>query len=309
MTSPASQFERTVAEHGALMRRVALAAVVTGIFLVAIKIVAFIITDSMAMMASLSDSALDVIGSFVNLLAVRTALTPADREHRFGHGKAEPLAGLAQGAFIAGSATFLVIEAIKRLLEPRPVENGFVGLVVMAVSIAAAVGLVVAQRIVVRRTGSIAINADFMHYLGDIVVNLGVVVAIVLATTVRLPAADPIIGILVALLLAAGSWNVFRQSYNQLMDRELPDADRERIKRIVMQNPAVRDMHDLRTRAAGVRAFIQVHIELDPALSLMAAHAVSAAVEAGLNHAFPNAEVIIHQDPEGYEAVAALAKS
>jgi ferrous-iron efflux pump FieF len=309
MTPTTSPFDRTALQHGQLMRRVALAAVVTGLFLVAIKIVAFIVTDSMAMMASLSDSALDVIGSFVNLLAVRTALTPADHEHRFGHGKAEPLAGLAQGAFIAGSATFLVIEAIKRLLEPRPVEHGVVGLVVMAVSIAATVGLVVAQRIVVRRTGSIAINADFMHYLGDIAVNLGVVVAIVLATSFALPAADPIIGILVAFLLAAGSWNVFRQSYNQLMDRELPDADRERIKSIVMHHPAVHDMHDLRTRAAGVRAFIQVHIELDPTLSLMSAHAVADEVEAALNQAFPNAEVIIHEDPEGYEAVAALAKS
>ena len=309
MTPTTSPFDRTILEHGALMRRVALAAVVTGLFLVAIKIVAFIVTDSMAMMASLSDSALDVIGSFVNLLAVRTALTPADHEHRFGHGKAEPLAGLAQGAFIAGSATFVVIEAIKRLLEPRPVEHGLVGLVVMAVSIVAAVSLVVAQRYVVRRTGSIAINADFMHYLGDIVVNLGVVAAIVLATSFALPAADPIIGILVAFLLAAGSWNVFRQSYNQLMDRELPDADRERIKSIVMHHPAVHDMHDLRTRAAGVRAFIQVHIELDPTLSLMSAHAVADEVEAALNQAFPNAEVIIHEDPEGYEAVAALAKS
>jgi ferrous-iron efflux pump FieF len=309
MTPTTSPFDRTVIEHGRLMRRVALAAVVTGLFLVAIKIVAFIVTDSMAMMASMADSALDVIGSSVNLLAVRTALTPADREHRFGHGKAEPLAGLAQGAFIAGSATFVVIEAIERLLEPRPVEHGLVGLVVMGVSIAAAVGLVVAQRFVVRRTGSIAINADFMHYLGDIVVNLGVVVAIVLATSFALPAADPIIGILVACLLAAGSWNVFRQSYNQLMDRELPDADRERIKQIVLQNPAVHDMHDLRTRAAGVHAFIQVHIELNPALSLMAAHAVADEVEAALNEAFPNAEVIIHQDPEGFEAIAGLAKS
>ncbi|MGA7675811.1 MAG: cation diffusion facilitator family transporter [Rhizomicrobium sp.] len=309
MTPAVSQYESTIAEHGALMRRVALAAVVTGLFLVAIKIIAFIVTDSVAMMASLADSALDVIGSFVNLLAVRHALTPADREHRFGHGKAEPLAGLAQGAFIAGSAMFLVVESAERLIAPRPVEHGFAGLAVMAVSIAAAICLVVAQRFVVKRTGSIAINADFMHYLGDIGVNLGVIVAIVLATTFRLQAADPVIGILVAFLLAAGSWNVFRQSCNQLMDRELPDADRERIKRIVMRHPEVHDMHDLRTRAAGLRAFIQVHIELDPALGLMAAHKIADEVEAALNEAFPNAEVIIHEDPEGYEAVAGLAKS
>ncbi|MGC9953378.1 MAG: cation diffusion facilitator family transporter [Rhizomicrobium sp.] len=309
MMPTASQFDRTVAEHGPLMRRVALAAVVTAAFLVAIKTLAFILTDSMAMMASLADSALDVFASFVNLLAVRTALTPADREHRFGHGKAEPLAGLAQSAFIAGSSAFLVIESTERLLEPRPIEHGTAGLVVMGISIAATVVLVTAQQVVVRRTKSIAIGADRMHYLSDILVNVGVVIGIVLATNFGILIADPIVGLLVAAVLAVGVWHVFRQSYNQLMDRELPDADRERIKQIVMGHPAVRDMHDLRTRAAGVHAFIQVHIELDPALSLMSAHAVADEVEAALGEAFPNAEVIIHEDPEGYEAVAGLAKS
>jgi ferrous-iron efflux pump FieF len=309
MTPTTSPFDRTIAEHGVLMRRVALAAVITATFLVALKALAFILTDSMAMMASLADSALDVFASFVNLLAIRHALTPADREHRFGHGKAEPLAGLAQSAFIAGSSAFLVIESITRMITPRPIEHGTVGLVVMGISIAATVVLVTAQQIVVKRTGSIAIGADRMHYISDILVNVGVVIGIVLATNFGILIADPIVGLLVAAVLAVGVWRVFSQSYDQLMDRELPDADRERIKRIVVQNPAVRDMHDLRTRAAGVHAFIQVHIELDPALSLMAAHAVSDAVEAALNEAFPNAEVIIHQDPEGYEAIAALAKS
>jgi ferrous-iron efflux pump FieF len=263
----------------------------------------------MAMMASLADSSLDVFASFINLLAIRHALTPADHEHRFGHGKAEPLAGLAQSAFIAGSSAFLVIESITRMISPRPIEHGTAGLVVMAISIAATVVLVTAQQIVVKRTGSIAIGADRMHYLSDILVNVGVVVGIVLATNFGILIADPIVGLVVAGVLAVGVWRVFSQSYDQLMDRELPDSDRERIKQIVMHNPAVRDMHDLRTRAAGVRAFIQVHIELDPALSLMAAHAVSDEVEAALYEAFPNAEVIIHQDPEGYESIARLAKS
>ena len=309
MTPTTSPFDRTIAEHGVLMRRVALAAVITATGLVAIKALAFILTDSMAMMASLADSSLDVFASFINLLAIRHALTPADHEHRFGHGKAEPLAGLAQSAFIAGSSAFLVIESITRMISPRPIEHGTAGLVVMAISIAATVVLVTAQQIVVKRTGSIAIGADRMHYLSDILVNVGVVVGIVLATNFGILIADPIVGLVVAGVLAVGVWRVFSQSYDQLMDRELPDSDRERIKQIVMHNPAVRDMHDLRTRAAGVRAFIQVHIELDPALSLMAAHAVSDEVEAALYEAFPNAEVIIHQDPEGYESIAGLAKS
>jgi ferrous-iron efflux pump FieF len=309
MTPTASQFDRTIAEHGRLMRRVALAAVLTATALAALKTLAFILTDSMAMMASLADSALDVFASFVNLLAIRHALTPADHEHRFGHGKAEPLAGLAQGAFIAGSAGFLVIESTRRLIVPREVAHGTVGLAVMAVSIVATIVLVAAQRYVVRRTGSIAISADRAHYVSDILVNLGVIVGIILATKFGFLVADPLVGIIIAGIIAWTAWSVFRQSYDQLMDRELPDADRERIKAILLGHEGIFDFHDLRTRSAGTRAFVQVHIELDPALDLFHAHKISDDVEAEIRSAFPQAEIIIHQDPKGYENPEALAKS
>ena len=244
MTPTISQFDRTAAEHGKLMKRVAVAAVATAVFLVTLKTIAFILTNSMAMMASMADSALDVFASFINLLAVRHALTPADHEHRFGHGKAEPLAGLAQSAFIGGSATFLVIESISRMIDVRPVERGGFGLVVMGVSIATTLVLVAAQQYVVRRTGSIAIGADRMHYISDILVNVGVIVGIVLATEFGILIADPIVGLGVAALLGVGVWRVFAQSYDQLMDRELPDEDRDRIKAIVMSHTGVYDMHD-----------------------------------------------------------------
>jgi ferrous-iron efflux pump FieF len=308
MESVASRFDNTIAAHGPMMRRAAMAAVITGIVLVAIKTVAYVITDSIAMMASLADSALDVVVSIINLLAVRLALTPADREHRFGHGKAEPLAGLLQGAFIAGSTTLLVTESIKRLITPQPVVHGTVGLVILVFSTVAAFILVLQQRYVVRRTGSIAINADFMHYLADILINIGVFVAILLATSFGWLIADPIMGLLVAAALAWSVVGILRQSWDQLMDRELPDAERERIKAIVLGHRGVFDMHDLRTRAAGVRAFVQLHIEVDPALSLFAAHALSDEVEAEIRTAFPKAEIIIHTDPEGYEQPGPLAK-
>ncbi|MDE2183081.1 MAG: cation diffusion facilitator family transporter [Alphaproteobacteria bacterium] len=291
------------------MRRVAVAAVSTAAGLALLKAIAFILTNSMAVMASLADSGLDVFASFINLLAVRAALTPADHEHRFGHGKAEPLAGLAQSAFIAGSATFLVIESIERIITPRPVEHGAIGLWVMAISIVATIVLVTAQQVVVQRTGSIAIGADRMHYVSDVLVNLGVIFGIVMATEFGITIADPLVGLLVAVVLAIGVVHVFRQSYDQLMDHELPDADRERIKNIILTHAGVFDMHDLRTRAAGLRSFIQFHIELDPALSLYAAHALSDAVEADIRKEYPSAEIIIHQDPEGFEAPEDLAKS
>jgi len=289
------------------MIRVAIAAVGVASLLVIMKTVAYIVTDSIAMMASLADSALDVFTSFVNLLAIRHALTPADREHRFGHGKAEPLAGLGQGAFIAGSAAFLVIESVSRLIAPHPISYPGVGLGVMALSIATTVVLIVAQRIVISRTGSIAVGADSMHYVGDVVTNAGVILGIILSSQFGMLIADPIIGIAVAAILSWSAVHVFRQSYDQLMDRELPDTDRNRIKEVVLRHEEVRSMHDLRTRSAGVNTFIQLHIELDPQINLLRAHAISDAVEADLMAAFPRAEVIIHQDPAGVEMPMPLA--
>jgi ferrous-iron efflux pump FieF len=309
MTTTPVPSNDTLGENDTLMRRTALAAVIVGVVLVVIKTVAYILTGSIALMASLVDSAMDIIVSFVNLLAVRHALTPADREHRFGHGKAEPLAGLLQGAFIAGSTLLLVTESVKRLISPQPLEHGMFGIVVTVVSTIICIVLVIQQRAVVRRTGSIAIKADYLHYFADILINIGVVVAIVLATTFGWLSADPIMGILVAVALVWSVTSIVRQSYDQLMDRELPDADRDRIKAVVMSHPSVYDMHDLRTRAAGTRSFIQLHIEMDPALGLYRAHAIADEVEAKIRLLYPQAEIIIHQDPEGFEVVEPLAKS
>lgn len=284
-----------------MMRNAALASVSVSVLLVAIKLVAYFLSHSVSVLASLADSGLDLFTSSLNLVAIRSALTPADAEHRFGHGKAEPLAGLAQGAFIAASASFLVIQAVNRFIAPEPVEQGSVTLGIMIVSTLCAVRLVFYQRRVVAQTGSIAIGADKVHYTADVVTNVGVIVAVILAAGLKMELADPVIALLVAAFLVWSAWGVFRQSYDQLMDRELADSDREKIKQIVRGHPEVKSLHDLRTRAAGVHTFIQLHIELDPQMNLLRAHEVSDAVEADVCKAFPNAEVIIHQDPAGVE--------
>jgi len=291
------------------MRRAAIASVSISLFLVAIKALGYFLTNSVAMLASLADSGLDLFTSTLNLIAIRSALTPADEEHRFGHGKAEPLAGLAQGAFIAGSALFLVIESVIRLITPEPIENGGLAIWIMVISLAAVGGLVLYQRYVVSHTRSLAVGADRAHYTTDVVSNAGVILAVVLATYFHWHFADPVIALLVAAFMVVSASGVVRVSYDQLMDRELPDADRERIKSIVMRHPEVRSLHDLKTRAAGAVSFIQLHIELDPAMSLMRAHELSDSVEQDLMVAFPRAEVIIHQDPAGVEAPPELAKS
>ena len=289
------------------MRRAALASFSVSLFLVAIKAAAYFASNSVALLASLADSALDLFTSALNMLAIHEALTPADAEHRFGHGKAEPLAGLAQGAFIAASAVFLVIQSVQRLLNPVPIEHSLQAMLVMCVCVLAAILLVLYQRRVVARTGSVAVTADAMHYFGDLISNIGVVVAILLVSWAGWLRADPIIALLVALVLVASAWSVFRQSLDQLMDRELPDEERAKISAIVRRHPQVAALHELKTRQAGAAIFIQVHIELDPAMKLSTAHVISDQVEADLCAAYPHAEVIIHQDPAGYEQVDSTA--
>jgi ferrous-iron efflux pump FieF len=291
-----------IAESGRHMRRAAMASVSVSLFLVTIKVFAYFASHSVAMLASLADSALDLFTAGLNVFAIHEALTPADKEHRFGHGKAEPLAGLAQGAFITASALFLVIQAVQRLISPQPIEHSLEALVVMLVSIVMAIGLILYERSVIRRTGSLAISADQTHYIGDLATNFGVVIAILLAG-LGWVLADPIIALLVAAVLVGSAWLVFRRCLDQLMDHELPDEEREKIKDIVRAHPEVISMHDLRTRKAGLYTFIQVHIELDPEMPLSRAHAISDAVEAELCAAFDKAEVIIHQDPAGLEPV------
>jgi len=286
---------------GSLMRRAAIASVSVSLFLVAIKTFAYFASHSVAMLASLADSALDLFTSSLNLIAIRQALTPADAEHRFGHGKAEPLAGLAQGAFICASALFLVIQAVGRILAPEPIDNSLAALVVMCIAIACAIGLILYERKVVAKTGSLAVEADQTHYLGDLATNIGVVVALLLSSGLGWTLADPLIAIAVAGVMLFTALGVGRQSFNQLMDRELPDEERARIRRIAQAHAAVKNVHDLKTRMAGLSTFIQLHLGLDPQMPLAEAHAISDAVEQALLAAYPGAEVIIHQDPAGLE--------
>ena len=303
----ATEMKTTPERAAKLMKRATAASVTVATILIAVKLVAWMITDSVSLLSSVIDSAMDVLASLVNFIAVRHAIQPADPEHRFGHGKAEPLAALAQAAFISGTGVFLVVEAAHRLSDPRPIEQGAVGIGVMGFSIVLTAILVVYQRYVIRKTSSTVVHADSLHYTMDVLVNGSVIVAILLSTRLDWSFADPIFAIGIAGYIMYNAWKIGRRALDQLMDRELPDEARERIKKIVLDHPAVVSMHDLRTRRSGVNTFIQLHIEMDGALSLSRAHAVSDEVEAAILEAFPDAEVIIHSDPEGLEKPPSLA--
>ena len=284
-----------------LRRLATYASVSVAALLITVKFAAWLETGSVALLSSLVDSLLDAAASLVNLVAVRHAMSPADREHRFGHGKAEPLAVLGQSAFITGSAMLLLAEAVRRLIWPVRVENPPAGIAVMIFSVVVTIGLVLYQRHVVRRTGSIAITADELHYRSDLVLNASVIAALVLGAALDVPILDPLFGAAIGIWIVYSAVRLARLSLFQLMDHELPDDEREKIRAIVQSHPDVTAAHDLRTRVAGPTAFIQMHIEMDGALSLVRAHEISDEVEAKLRAAYPNSEIIIHQDPEGIE--------
>jgi ferrous-iron efflux pump FieF len=289
----------TTAGDARLMKCATIASVSVALTLTLIKLVAYILSGSVALLASLIDSLLDSLASMINYFAVRQALEPADLEHRFGHGKAEPLAGLVQAAFITGSSLFLVFEAIFRLLNPHDIGYVNVGIVVMIIALIATIILVSFQQYVVKETKSIAIKADSIHYISDILVNLTVILALVLSTKLNLPMADPVFALLIGAYILYCAWQIARQSFDQLMDRELPDEDRERIRDIALSHPSVRNLHELRTRLSGRDIFIQLHLEMDGSLTLFQAHAVADQVDESLRQVFPSADVIIHEDPEG----------
>ena len=291
-----------------LMHRATTAAVATATLLIVVKLGALMATGSLSMLASLVDSALDVAASLVNLMAVRHALQPADYHHRFGHGKAESVAGLAQAAFIGGSVLFLGLESVQRMVSPVVVTREGVGIGVMLFSIVATALLVLFQRYVVRETQSLAIGADSAHYTGDILVNASVIVAFVLNRLVGWVWIDSVFALLIAGYLAHNAWGIGVASFDQLMDREMPEEDRSRLIIIALSTSGALAVHDLRTRMSGPNTFIQLHLEVDGAMSVTAAHYIAQRVEDALAAAFESAEVIVHIDPIGVvEPIAAPA--
>jgi ferrous-iron efflux pump FieF len=296
-------------QAGLRIRLTSALAVVVALCLIAMKAYAWIVTGSVALLGSLLDSVLDFSISFINFFAVRHALMPADNEHRFGHGKAEALAALGQGMIIALSACFLAWRSVESFMDPQPLAHGAVGIVVICISIALTLLLVLVQRRVAAQTGSLAIAADSAHYEGDLYMNVAVIGAILLADFAALPIADPVLGLVVTVILLRSSQSILVKAGKQLMDHEVNDQTRDKIRDIITAHKDVLAMHDLRTRRSGTQLFIQCHIELDGSMSLNRAHRISDEVEMNLLEAFPAADILIHQDPEGHEDISELELS
>lgn len=272
------------------------ASVAVAITLLVMKLYAWFLTGSMGVLAALVDSLLDLCASLVNMFAVRYALAPPDDEHRFGHGKAEALAGLGQSTFIASSAIFLIIYTIERIVHPEIIESVEVGTWVILASIIITFFLVAFQRYVVKHTGSVAIKADSLHYASDLITNAGILLGLLLYYSGWLYA-DPVIALLIGFYILKCAFEIGHESIQLLLDRELPEDEKQLIIDIATRNPEVIEIHDLRTRQSGRTKFIQFHLVVNGEFSLNKAHMMSDEVELELNKAFPGADILIHQDP------------
>ena len=286
-------------ESAALTRRITSLSVVVATVLTALKAFVWFASDSVSILASLADSGLDLVAALGTFFAVRYAAAPPDAEHRYGHGKAEAFASLVQAGLVFASGALIGQAAINHLLHPTPIAQSGLALGVMVVSTVLTAGLIAAQTQVLRQARSVAVTGDRAHYIADLASNVMALIAIAAAALLGFNGFDALGGLAVAGVLLWGAISVFRQASSELMDHELPDEARAQIVSLMTEDPRLTDVHQLRTRASGPTIHIQMHADLDPALSLEVAHAVVVAAERRVLEAFPAADIIIHPDPRG----------
>jgi len=290
----------TPATSSALNRSAAYASIAMAGALVLLKAWAAWSTGSTAMLGSLADSGLDLVSSIATLAGVWVAGQPADENHRFGHGKAEALSAMFQVVLIAFSALGLGVHAIDQLIHGARTQAAGDGIMVSGVAIAGTLAVIGWQRYVIRRTGSLAISTDHIHYQADLLVNIAVIAALVLDQYVGLRLADPLFGLGIACWLGWGAWVASQEALIQLMDREWPEEKKARFLEVLSHHPQLRGVHDLRTRTAGNHDFVQFHVWVDGRMTVTEAHRVMDELEAKVVEAFPGVEVLIHPDPDGH---------
>lgn len=283
----------------AATRSVTRLSVAVAVLLIALKAFALGASGSISILASLADSALDLIASLGTFFAVRWAAAPPDEDHRFGHGKGEALAALVQAGLVFASALFIGWEAVQRMFDPRPVTAGYWGVLVILVSIALTGWLVWVQGRAVRKSGSLAVAADRAHYVGDLAANGVVLIGVISGSFLAAPGLDAAAGLVVAVWLFWGALAILKTAADHLVDKAVPDADRVTITTAVLADPRISGVHQLRTRMVGPVVMIQMHVDLDPTLTLDAAHAIVVEAETRLLAAFPRADILIHPDPRG----------
>lgn len=284
-------------EHARLLRLATRASLAVASILIVAKAIAWWLSGSVSLLAGLTDSLLDGAASFLNLLAVHYALRPADDDHRYGHGKAESLSGMAQALFIAVSAVLIGVQAVERLQNPEPLGAPWVGIGVMLLSLVLTVALLMVQYRVIRETGSTAVRADSLHYRSDLLLNGSILVALLLASF-GWQQLDAWFGLAIAVYILWSAIQIARESVAVLMDEELPPEVSQHMLELACSVPGVLGAHDLRTRISGSHWFVQLHLELPGELTLSVAHGLSDRAAEAIQAAYPKAEVLVHADPQ-----------
>lgn len=287
------------AERARLTRSAAIASISVALLLAGMKVWAVWQTDSTAMLGSLADTSLDLIASIATLVGVWVAAQPADENHRFGHGKAEALSAMFQVVLIAISATGLAFRAIQQWIEGGRVASADEGIVVSVIAIGATLALLAWQRHVIARSNSIAIATDHLHYKSDLFLNAAVIAALVLDRYLQVAGSDPFFGLAIAVWLGWGAFRAAGEAIDHLMDKEWPEEKRQDFLDVLAKHPELRGVHDLRTRTAGARDFVQFHAAVDGNMTVAEAHRVMDELEVKIEAEFPGVEVLIHPDPEG----------
>jgi cation diffusion facilitator family transporter len=279
--------------------------VAVSLIIIIAKLIGWILTDSLTLLASLADSLLDITASFINLVAIKYAQQPPDHEHRFGHTKAEDLAVFAQSSIFAISGVLIAFSAVERFFSPLRVENSAIGIGIIVFSIVLTILLITVQKFVIGKTNSHVISADHLHFKTDLLANIVIIFSLYFSSQFNVMFLDPLCALLIAMYLLHGAWELLQRAFNNLMDHEFTDAEKDKLKLIIKAHPKTIGLHDLRTRYAGTKPFIQFHLELDGTISLNEAHAISDEIEVMLIAEYPGADIIIHQDPHGIDEVIA----
>lgn len=285
-----SDLERT-------LKRVAWASISVALILLIAKFWAWWVTDAVSLMSSLADSLFDLVVSSINFFAIRYAIKPADDDHRFGHSSIEDIMALGQFTFICGSMLFVVGQAAVTLIEGHVATAPQAGINVMIFSLILTFGLVMYQRKVFRQTGSLIVKSDSLHYLGDLLMYVSVIISLGAMKYLGIQWLDPIMAMVIALYIMKEAWEVGQRGFHNLMNREMPDSEKEKIHELLKNYPDIRGYHQLKTRYSGLKAFIQMHIELDRNLSFLQAHDIAERLEHKIETLFPNSDIMIHQDP------------
>jgi cation diffusion facilitator family transporter len=303
MTDPAGDTLQSTVDKAAITRRITRISVGVAVALIALKAFALGASGSVSILASLTDSVLDLIASLATFYAVRWAAAPPDEEHRYGHGKGEAMAALVQAGLIFASAVFIGWEALQRIVDPRPVGAGGWAVGVMIVSLGLTAGLVWLQGKALRETGSLAVAGDRSHYAADLAANVVVLIGVVSGAWLHAPGLDAAAGLVVAVWLFWGAFSLLKDASDHLLDRSAGEAEQQAVTAAVLADPRITGVHALRTRMAGSTLMVQMHVDMDPSLTLEAAHAIVEAAEARIRAALPDSDILIHADPAGLRPV------